>query len=103
MAKEKKWTCDPDKECKCHCEEETETESICVDFDEERFQQGVNDVSRLCGKIAALSSIGVSPEAALQYFSGIKENQAVAENNLAMARLNAETQVAIARETAYTN
>lgn len=45
-----------------------ESKGITVEFDKEKFQQGVNEFSDVCGGIAAMISLGITPDKALDYF-----------------------------------
>lgn len=41
---------------------------MVINFDKEKFQEGVNEFSDVCGGLAAMISLGVSPDKALDYF-----------------------------------
>lgn len=45
-----------------------DSKEMVVKFDKKRFQEGVNEFSDVCGGIAAMTSLGVSPDKALDYF-----------------------------------
>ena len=45
-----------------------ESKGITVEFDKEKFQEGVNEFSDVCGGIAAMISLGITPDKALDYF-----------------------------------
>lgn len=64
------------------------------------FERGVKAMSELCGKITALVSAGVSPDKALEYFSALEDNVAVAENNKIIAKINADASVEVAKVAA---
>lgn len=43
--------------------------SVSVEYDLDDFNDGVISMSKFCGKVASLINLGVSPDAALKYFS----------------------------------
>ena len=45
-----------------------DSKGITVEFDKEKFQEGVNEFSDVCGGIAAMISLGITPDKALDYF-----------------------------------
>ena len=45
-----------------------ESTDMVINFDKEKFQQGVNEFSDVCGGIAAMISLGITPDKALDYF-----------------------------------
>lgn len=60
---------------------------------EEDFKSGVSDVSRLCGQISALVSIGISPELALSYLADKESTNNINEYNYKISKINAESNV----------
>lgn len=45
-----------------------DSKEMVINFDKEKFQEGVNEFSDVCGGLAAMISLGVSPDKALDYF-----------------------------------
>ena len=45
-----------------------ESTDMVINFDKEKFQEGVNEFSDVCGGIAAMISLGITPDKALDYF-----------------------------------
>lgn len=43
--------------------------AVAIDYDIEAFNEGVESMSKFCGKVASLINLGVTPDAALNYFS----------------------------------
>ena len=60
---------------------------------DESFEDGVYDVSEVCGSISALVSVGLTPAEALDYICN-KETMAY---NLQLAELNNKTSIEIAK------
>ena len=65
-----------------------------VKFDKKAFQKGISDISEVCGKICALTNVGVSMQDALSYMineSTIKHNlvnqKMINENNIDIAKI----------------
>lgn len=58
-----------------------DSKDIVINFDKEKFQEGVNEFSDVCGGIAAMIALGVSPDKALDYF-------------IKMLRVNADIEIA---------
>ena len=58
-----------------------ESTDMVINFDKEKFQQGVDDFSDVCGGIAAMISLGITPDKALDYF-------------IKMLRVNGEVEIA---------
>lgn len=109
-----------DKNCKhCKCDESVEDnlKRVC-DYDEsdsdccvsdaiidaaidaldmKSFDSGVADYSRLCGKIAALCMVGVEPAQALAYISECEDRKVTFDNNMKVAKMQTDAQVAVAK------
>ena len=45
-----------------------ESTDMVINFDKEKSQEGVNEFSDVCGGIAAMISLGTTPDKALDYF-----------------------------------
>lgn len=53
----------------CSCECENNDNCVTVEYDIDAFNDGVESMSKFCGRVAALINLGVSPDNALAYFS----------------------------------
>ena len=104
------------KHCKCNSDSNDSSNRIC-DYDEsddtcvanafidaainaldmENFDAGVADYSRLCGKIAALCMVGVEPSQALAYISECEDREITFDNNMKVAEMQTNAQVAVAK------
>lgn len=60
--------------------------NLSLDVDE--FKKGIASVSALCGKIAALSNVGVTPSMALSYLADVETRNDVLANNKEIAKIN---------------
>ena len=65
-------------------------------YDKKAFQKGINDISEICGKICALTNVGISTQDALSFMINEKtiehniENQRlINENNIEIAKIQA--------------
>lgn len=67
-----------------------------VKFDKSEFQDGIAKMSKLCGMISALVSVGITPNSALQYISETEGAKIITESNIEMAKIQSQT----ARDTA---
>jgi len=65
-----------------------------IEFNSEAFQEGVDSVSCVCGKLTALINVGLTPENALEYLM----NQEIIESNYRMGLLDKEKTIAVAKE-----
>lgn len=65
---------------------------VCLN--EEKFQEGLKDISKTCGMITGLVNAGLSVIDALNYLT----NQEIMENNIKLAEINKEASVGIAKE-----
>lgn len=61
-------------------------------IDIEAFTRGVEDVSELCGKISALTSVGIEPGQALAYLSNVQDREISYKNNVEIAKIQADAQ-----------
>ena len=66
-------------------------------LDMENFDAGVADFSSLCGKIAALGMVGVEPAQALAYISECEDRDVTFDNNMKVAKMQTDAQVAVAK------
>lgn len=62
-------------------------------LDKKAFEEGVNEVSKLCGKIVALCNVGITPSMALSYISEKEASDKVGEYNLKISQMNADATV----------
>lgn len=62
-------------------------------LNQNQFQDGVREASYICGQISAMKEVGIEPQAALDYITSVNNNQIVADNNLEVAKVHAETEV----------
>ena len=67
---------------------------VDVVLDDEKFQDGLDDISFVCGQITGLINIGIDPVDALNYLV----NKDVLKNNLEMGKINKETSIKVAQE-----
>lgn len=91
----------------CDCNEPGNDYECCVAdamvdaaidaLDMESFDAGVADFSRLCGKIAALGMVGVEPAQALAYISECEDRDVTFDNNMKVAKMQTDAQVAVAK------
>lgn len=44
-------------------------DTVSVEYDIDAFNDGVESMSKFCGKVASLINLGITPDAALNYFS----------------------------------
>lgn len=65
-----------------------------VILDDEKFQDGLDDISFVCGQITGLINIGIDPVDALNYLVNLD----VLKNNLEMGKVNKETSIQVAKE-----
>jgi len=72
-------------------------------LDPDAFENGVKSVSELCGKVAALSAVGIDPVQALNYFGSMMENEYALKNNKLVTETNGATQVKCAELGAVAN
>jgi len=83
--------------CKCERNHEQETEqegaSIDVEIDDEAFNAGSKSMSELCGKVAALVAVGVTPDQALAYFCEMNSNEMTCKANLEIIKTQSKTQI----------
>lgn len=66
-------------------------------LDIESFDAGVAEFSKLCGKIAALGMVGVEPAQALAYISECEDRGVTFDNNMRVAKMQTDAQVAVAK------
>ena len=57
------------------------------------FNDGVKDMSRLCGQISALCAVGITPSMALSYISEKYASDEVNKYNLKISELNANSNI----------
>lgn len=71
-----------------------DTKSVSnIAFDLDKFKNGVDSMSELCGKITALVNVGITPSMALTYLSDTDASKAFMEHNLKVSEINADANV----------
>lgn len=70
--------------------------SGCV-IDKELFEQGIKEVSKLCGAISALSNVGINPHKAMEYLA----TEFVSNNEIEIAKINAEATVDASKNESF--
>lgn len=66
-------------------------------LNKDKFQEGMNEVSALCGKIVALTNVGITPNMALSYIADVDGQSHMSEYNLKVSKMNAESNVESAK------
>lgn len=87
---------DSDDDCEC-CVADVIIGAAVDALDMKSFDTGVADYSRLCGKIAALCMVGVEPSQALAYISECEDREVTFDNNIKVAKMQTDAQVAVAK------
>lgn len=64
-----------------------------IKFDKKAFQKGINDISEMCGKICALTNVGITAQDALSFMI----NERTIEHNLTNQKLINDNNVDIAK------
>ena len=67
-----------------------------VELDIDSFQQGLDDISYICGTITGLANVGISPIDALNYLI----NGDILKNNIEITKINKEAQNECAKNQA---
>lgn len=88
--------CDSDDDYECGVAEAM-VDSAIEALDIESFDAGVAEFSKLCGKIAALGTVGVEPAQALAYISECEDRGVTFDNNMKVAKMQTDAQVAVAK------
>lgn len=60
-------------------------------FNKEKFQNGIDCISELCGKITALVNVGLTPTAALNYIASKEDRNDTLGYMLEAAKINSNT------------
>lgn len=68
-----------------------------IEIDKELFAEGVKSVSKICGAIAALNSVGVSTTDAFAYVIDTEYRKDALKNNLDIASLNSKSVIESSR------
>lgn len=61
-----------------------------ITFDNKKFKSGVDLMSEICGKITALTNVGISPTEALNYLSETEFGNKTLDTNLEITKINAD-------------
>lgn len=85
-----------DDDCEC-CVADAIIDAAIDALDMKSFDSGVADYSRLCGEIAALCMVGVEPAQALAYISECEDRKVTFDNNMKVAKMQTDAQVAVAK------
>lgn len=64
-----------------------------IKIDSEKFKNGVDDVSYLCGAISALVSVGINPNKAMDYIVDKEATTIGMKHNLEIANIQKETAI----------
>lgn len=62
-------------------------------IDEDEFEDGVNSVSKLCGAISALTSVGITPDKAMDYVVDKEGAEAAMKHNIEICKIQQEASV----------
>lgn len=90
MEKDCPCTCDKTEACDCDSENHA---TIDIEFDADNFAKGVNSASELCGKLAALMSVGIEGETALNYLLERELNIRAMKTQVELARMGVPSQL----------
>lgn len=82
-------------ECDCECVDTCDEGStqIEIEFDPDLFSKGIAETSEVCGKLAALMSVGIEPEAAINYILERELNLKAMKTQIELARLGYSSQI----------
>lgn len=107
---------DADDECNseddeddvCECDFDTSNENSLLEYavdsiDISAFTKGVESVSELCGKISALTAVGLEPGQALAYLSNVQDGEISYKNNVEIAKIQADAQKDVSKATFMRN
>ena len=70
-------------------------ESEDLSYDNEAFQNGINDYSYICGAITAICNTGVKPDVAIEYIV----NKETIKHNLEVTKIGANATIEAAKYT----
>lgn len=74
------------------------TESLSrLNYDENKFSEGLKSMSYLCGKITALVNVGITPSEALVYISNMDTLDKATANEKEIAELQSNTSIECAK------
>lgn len=59
----------------------------------EKFQEGVEEVSKLCGGIVALYNVGINPHKAMDYLTDKEATVFISNNSIKMAEINSKATI----------
>lgn len=65
-------------------------EDVKFHYNVDRFKDGIKDISYYTGKIAALMSIGVSPDVAVNFIDDLEVTRIASESSIKVAELNSK-------------
>ena len=65
-------------------------ENTKFNYDVKKFKAGIDDMSYYAGKIAALMSMGVSPDIAVTFVDDVEATKIASESSIKVAELNSK-------------
>lgn len=70
-------------------------------LDDVEFKNGIKDMSRLCGSISALVSVGLNPNTAIEYITQMNLTKLSMEHSVVMGKLESETAVKVSQNETF--
>lgn len=67
------------------------------ELNKEKFQEGIDEVSKLCGGIVALYNVGINPHKAMDYLTDKEATLFISENNIKIAEITADSNKEVAK------
>ena len=61
------------------------------ELNKKKFQEGIDEVSKLCGSIVALYNVGINPHKAMDYLTDKEATLFISENNIQIAKITADS------------
>lgn len=89
-------SCEELKNCEVEAYDSNECLLLDVDnildcvLDKSQFQDGINDISYLCGQISALTTVGVSAETAAALLFDSESTRNICDNNIECSNITAK-------------
>ena len=68
-----------------------------VQFDCQKFADGVDSMAELCGQITALVNVGITPRDALDYIATKEATNSLTTNNLEIAKVKSDADKELAK------
>lgn len=63
-----------------------------------KFQEGIDDVSRLCGGIVALYNVGINPHKAMDYLTDKQATEFISDNNIKIAEITSKATIEASKQ-----